>query len=990
MLLTQVQATVRYVSTSGSGSNTGLSWATATNSLQAAINNSSAGDEIWIKAGTYTTPFSTSFTMKNGVLIFGGFAGNETLVTQRNWRTNVVTLQGNNASVITNNNISSSARLDGVTISNGRSTAGGGMYNSNSSPIIANVTFENNQATYNGGGMFAADGNPWLTNVIFRNNVAGLNGNPGRGGGMYNDEAYPNVENCFFYNNVCTKDGGAVYNYVDIPGRKPLFTNCVFANNRSTGGAGGAIMNEYANTIITNCTFLSNSCTITGCGGAVHNYSPNGTSPLPVPVITNSIFRDNFIDLVSSPDIHSDVISNNANTTITYCYLSPLPAGAGNVAATPTSPFVNMNDLDGPDNVYMTSDDGLRLNLCSATDIIDKGNNAAISLATDGAGQTRKINNGLVTDGGAGSAPIVDMGAYEQQTSVTALQLAGSLTGAHTIPTPQELATDYVSSLTNPDSGMTIRWQRSTDNVNWANASPASSNINYQLPALTQTTWYRRVASSAAYCNFDIPSNAIQIKVVEPNGKITGRVTSRNGTGVNNVNIKIKRIGRAPVSGTDSNYTYAGVTDGAGYYTIEHIYYGDPAITSSRDTFRVTPEKTNHNFDPATFNKILTQATPQPTTPVDFVDTTVFSITGRTYQECTDCVNESGGSVSLQTCELDGVTIWKNNAFNSTTAQIGNEFGQYGITVTDPVQVIIEPRFSNHSFSPAFRTLIPTENIPNQDFKSTTRRTISGYVRAGCSEYIGTAELEFSDVLPNDNAGNPRNSCFRKRITTNAATGFYSIELPARKYRVKVISFTAAQLGANSVIESDVRNFINNQLPADSLIRDITTHDTTLNLTFERAPQLKIMAGLDTLCNGTNRGFAIFRQAFTDSFRIKAFQGSPTLNGGGGCPVTDTTNNIRVYTSIQANDNTNQQLNYKPLDTGIVVRLKGGTPNIIAPYLKTLNIQYTDRFGRLAPSINKNVVVTGVKTDVATFTTVSPQIPMLVLHDPPGDNSFST
>lgn len=76
--------TVRYVKPGGEGD--GLSWATATSDLQAAIDASSAGDEVWVAKGIYK-PFrltnekvatSYSFVLKDGVSLYGGFDGTET------------------------------------------------------------------------------------------------------------------------------------------------------------------------------------------------------------------------------------------------------------------------------------------------------------------------------------------------------------------------------------------------------------------------------------------------------------------------------------------------------------------------------------------------------------------------------------------------------------------------------------------------------------------------------------------------------------------------------------------------------------------------------------------------------------------------------------------------------------------------------------------------------------------------------------------------
>src|SRR6187402_2670495 len=90
----QSNATVIYVSETAGGSNNGTSWTDAFTSLQSGIAASSTGDQIWIAAGTYkpinvTNPSvndrMVSFVLPNGVSIYGGFAGNETQLSQRDW-----------------------------------------------------------------------------------------------------------------------------------------------------------------------------------------------------------------------------------------------------------------------------------------------------------------------------------------------------------------------------------------------------------------------------------------------------------------------------------------------------------------------------------------------------------------------------------------------------------------------------------------------------------------------------------------------------------------------------------------------------------------------------------------------------------------------------------------------------------------------------------------------------------------------------------------
>lgn len=72
--------TVRYVTPTGMGTGTG-NWSNASGDLQGMITASSAGtnDEVWVKAGTYKpgSSRSSTFSLKSGIGVYGGFAGSE-------------------------------------------------------------------------------------------------------------------------------------------------------------------------------------------------------------------------------------------------------------------------------------------------------------------------------------------------------------------------------------------------------------------------------------------------------------------------------------------------------------------------------------------------------------------------------------------------------------------------------------------------------------------------------------------------------------------------------------------------------------------------------------------------------------------------------------------------------------------------------------------------------------------------------------------------
>ena len=74
--------------------------------------------------GDSANPYVERITMADGVAVYGGFAGGETLRGQRNWQTNETILdgsvQGDPGTVVTApTGVTYTARIDGFTIRNG-------------------------------------------------------------------------------------------------------------------------------------------------------------------------------------------------------------------------------------------------------------------------------------------------------------------------------------------------------------------------------------------------------------------------------------------------------------------------------------------------------------------------------------------------------------------------------------------------------------------------------------------------------------------------------------------------------------------------------------------------------------------------------------------------------------------------------------------------------------------------------------------------------
>lgn len=485
----QAQIKTWYVKSSATGG--GTSWADA-GDFQTIINGAASGDSVFVAGGTYLP--AVSFSMKEGVKIYGSFAGTETSLSQRRLATNIAAgngsvLKGNGNSVIYNNSngLTVTAVLDGFTISGGTGSSGGhgyggGMFNNTCSPKLSNIIFINNSANGGGGGIFNNSGSsPTLTNVIFVNN---------------------SVSNGY---------GGAMTNNLNC---SSALTNVAFIGNTSNN-PGGAIENITSSPTLINVTFSGNSAGSIG-GGAMDNYS--GSSPR----LTNCIFWGN------TAASNADIFQEDGSLTITYSYTQTSQSGTGNITGT-TNPFINNGNPAGADGIYGTADDGLELVNGSAA--IDAGdpqtNNVGYSVQAgnaDIAGNKRVINGRI------------DMGAYEYNSTslpVTLINFSASLqNGLASLHWRTSVETSFNH----------FEIQKSTDGSSFqpkgeTSAKGDNSDYQYTLPQTEPTAYYRLkiVDNDANYKYSDVV-----VALQDENGK---NVLIYPNPATDYINIKVAKAG---------------------------------------------------------------------------------------------------------------------------------------------------------------------------------------------------------------------------------------------------------------------------------------------------------------------------------------------------------------------------------------------------------------------------------------------------------------
>ncbi|MFD1631491.1 MBG domain-containing protein [Pseudopedobacter beijingensis] len=281
------------VKKSGAGNKTGDSWANAAAELADALKAAkinTAIKEIWVAGGTYKPLYSpedganfgtdkgrdNTFLLVKDVKVYGGFAGTETALTDRNLSLTANasilsgdidnndaadgTISGNNTyHVVISSGDIGTATLNGFTIKGGKADAGGntitvsgnsikqnsgaGIYNYSSNPLIEYVNVSYN---FSGGGDGAGVGNfnnssPKIVNSLIHHNSGSY-----RGSGVYNAFSTPELVNVTITDNVNNPTVGVVHN----DGGSAIVKNSIIWSNTAKSGIEGNPSIDVKNSII--------------------------------------------------------------------------------------------------------------------------------------------------------------------------------------------------------------------------------------------------------------------------------------------------------------------------------------------------------------------------------------------------------------------------------------------------------------------------------------------------------------------------------------------------------------------------------------------------------------------------------------------------------------------------------------------------------------------------------------------------------------------
>ncbi|MFC1783520.1 right-handed parallel beta-helix repeat-containing protein, partial [Planctomycetota bacterium] len=402
--------------------------------IQAAINAAHKHDVIIVADGIYRGVGNRDINFKGKKITVRSATGAENCIIDCEG-----TETERHRGFVFKNGENNYSRLDGFTIINGYApeeiidgeahSAGGAIFCQDSGPMIINCIIAGNYSPYWTGGVFCIDTSGLILSNCTINSNEALSG-----GGIYSRRSNNlTLKNCIISQNVSTGNGGGIhFNEND----NISITNCVLSGNRAFWGGGIKIRDSI--TTITNCTFRSNRAEY--YGGGIH-ISSNAYV-----VIGNSIIWDN----------PPDEIKLYGELSITYSNIQGGWGGNGNIDVDPQ--FAGGGDF----------------HLTAGSPCIDAGKNNKVppDIITDIDGDPRFYDDPCTVDTGKGTAPIVDMGAYEYNQSLTLSVWPGEIEftalGGGADPASQIL------SIRNGGAGV-LNW-KIDESCSWLRADPCEGS----------------------------------------------------------------------------------------------------------------------------------------------------------------------------------------------------------------------------------------------------------------------------------------------------------------------------------------------------------------------------------------------------------------------------------------------------------------------------------------------------------------------------------
>jgi parallel beta-helix repeat protein len=381
-----------YVAETGTNTNDGLSWATAFRTITKALSTATAGTRVHVGAGTYTSAWETfPLSMaKHGLQLLG-----------TNSATTTINASGSNQRVLSVSEVMTGGRIEGITLAGGNTAGSGGGLNIllASDLTLVSCVITNNRAGVDGGGLCVQDSaRVTFIDCTLAGNVLAVSADwgIGRGGGLHAYNSRGVLSNCVTRGNhaynagmhatsrgaglslaggywtvqesmaISNRTASSTVSYAGKDARgsglyvssgTQTLRNVLFARNDCYQGFGGTfgdgINVDSGAIVLQNCTLVDNS------GEGIRQFGGTVTA-------TNCILWANGDDVAGTVTLaYSDIEDGDSSGANGNLSVDPLfeNAAAGNYRLKPTSLCVNAGtnqtwmqnalDLDGKRRVAL-------------------------------------------------------------------------------------------------------------------------------------------------------------------------------------------------------------------------------------------------------------------------------------------------------------------------------------------------------------------------------------------------------------------------------------------------------------------------------------------------------------------------------------------------------------------------------------------------------------------------------------------------------------
>lgn len=349
---------------------------------------------------------------------------------------------------------------------------------------------------------------------------------------------------------------------------------------------------------------------------------------------------------------------------------------------------------------------------------------------------------------------------------------------------------------------------------------------------------------------------------------------------------------------------------------------------------------TMHEFQP---NKQLVtlNASNTSTDKIDFTDLSTVGVSGYVRYDGTNCFAE-------------GVEILVNGQ-HYVPPVFTDADGKFVVDMEPGATATLTPTFKNHTFAPAsWQVSNVVSPVAGILFRNLTKRTVRG-------QMAGNHRCRL-DIIPNSAIVKVKvatlDGCFEKELSPDGDNGRYVFSnLPPLPVTVAVTQHS------NNIIY----DFF--QLKG-AQSTDLTEANDTIDFIYYSPPEIEI-SELDK--NNCDQPMLEQSEIYQLDFRVfQPYEGGLCYLDTALLTIDNEFSDKAAFDTLM----TTGKLRY---------RFPGGMPNLVPPHLKTLTIEATAN--DVSNTATTSAVVLGKRPRQINFTSTTPEIPILILRDPPGDAS---